>query len=383
MNELLGRFELTEGTAAVTAHRDAWDRLAATYPSPFLTHAWLTAWAQVSPQHLFCATLVSPAGELLAGALLRRAPGGLASGADESGGDWDVVAAHDAARRALWEEIAGLAPARLHLTQMRVDSPETTLACQVLASRGYGILPSVREESCPYVVLPASFEELLATRSSSTRREYRRRWRDLNRAGQVSIRTTTAGPNLERDWARFLHVEASGWKGKTRTAIITRPDAKAFYDQVVRDTAERGWLRLTLLELDGAVVGGQLAFSFGGEAFLIKTGFDESYASLGPGAAIQAEVLREAVEEGLRGADLLGAADPYKMRWTDQLRPRQRLRVFRGSPGRLAQRTWCSLLHPGLVALRDRAREDDRLRQRLEQGQRVLEIAREKVSRRT
>ena len=82
------------------------------------------------------------------------------------------------------------------------------------------------------------------------------------------------------------------------------------------------------------MIAGQLAVFLGGEGFGLKMGFDESYRDLGPGSVIIAETFREAIEEGLRGMDLLGDADPYKMRWTDQVRPRQRLRVVRGTPGK-------------------------------------------------
>ena len=369
LTDVRSAFELSEDVHALTDHRDAWDRLAMSSPSPFLTHAWLAPWARSSRQHLLCATVKGPGGELRAGALLRRVPGGLASGAEDFGGDWDVVAADETARRALWEGIVSLKPPRLHLAQLRVGSPETVIASEVLRRSGYGILPSVRTEACPYVALPATFEELLATRSSKARQDVRRRRRKLEQAGRVRFRTTTGGPNLERDWKKFLTVEASGWKGQTKSAIVTRPGAKTLYDDFVHEAAERGWLRLGLLELDGSVIAGQLAVFLGGEGFGLKMGFDESYRDLGPGSVIIAETFREAIEEGLRGMDLLGDADPYKMRWTDQVRPRQRLRVVRGTPGRVAERVWRSQLHPRLVMLRDRARDDPQLRLRLERLQ--------------
>ena len=84
-----GTFELSAGTAKLTAHRDAWDSLAALLPSPFLTHAWLISAAQVAGSETpLCATLCDSDGTLLAGSLLRKVPGGLASAGD--GEDWNV-----------------------------------------------------------------------------------------------------------------------------------------------------------------------------------------------------------------------------------------------------------------------------------------------------
>jgi hypothetical protein len=367
-----GRFDLSEGTAKLTAHREAWDSFAALLPSPFLTHAWLISSTQAVAGGLpLCATLCDSDGKLLAGSLLRRIPGGLASAGD--GADWDVVAVNEHARLALWEELARLAPKRLHLAQMRVGSPETEIACSALRSAGYGVLPSVREESCPYVVLPRNFDELLASRSRNARQQVRSRRRDLHRAGKVRFRTTSDGTEVERDFDAFVRLEASGWKGREGTAITSHPGASSFYHAFVRRAAECGWLRLHLLELNGILIAGSLVVAFGGEGFFIKTAFDESYAQLAPGAVLMAEMLRAACEEGLRGMDLLGRADQYKMRWTESTRPRQHLRVYRGPVGRIAQRGWNGIAHPRLVALRDRARTDPQLRHHLERAQRLLD----------
>ena len=368
-----GRFDLSEGTAKLTAHREAWDSFAALLPSPFLTHAWLVSSAQAAAggESPLCATLCDSDGRLLAGSFLRRVPGGLASAGD--GQDWDVVAVDEDARRALWEELARLAPMRLHLAQMRVGSPETEIACSALRSAGYGVLPSVREESCPYVVFPDTFDELLASRSRNARQQVRSRRRDLDRAGKVRFRTTCDGSDVERDFDAFVRLEASGWKGREGTAIASHPGARSFYYGFVRRAAERGWLRLHLLELNGTLIAGSLVVAFGGEGFFVKTAFDESYAQLAPGVVLMAEMLRAACEEGLRGMDLLGRADQYKMRWTDRTRPRQRLRVYRGPVGRIAQRGWNEIAHPRLVALRDRARTDPQLRHQLERAQRLLD----------
>jgi CelD/BcsL family acetyltransferase involved in cellulose biosynthesis len=366
-----GRFDLSKGTAKLTAHREAWDSYAALLPSPFLTHDWLVSSAQAAgAESSLCATLCDSDGRLLAGSLLRRIRGGLASAGD--GEDWDVVAVDEDARRALWEELARLAPKRLHLDQMRVGSAETEIACQALTSAGYGVLASVREEACPYVVLPGTFEELLASRSRNARQQVRSRRRDLDRAGTVQFRTACCGSDVERDFEAFVRLEASGWKGREGTAIASKPEASSFYQGFVRRAAERGWLRLHLLELDGTLIAGSLVVAFGGEGFFLKTAFDESYAQLGPGVVVMAEMLRAACEEGLRGMDLLGRADQYKMRWTDTTRPRQRLRMYRGPVGRIAQRAWNGTAHPRLVALRDRARTDPQLRDRLERAQRLL-----------
>ncbi len=117
-------FELSEGIAALTAHAETWDMLAAQRSNPFLTHAWLSQWAKT----------------------------------------------HEARRR-LWDELARIGPRRFHLSGLYVGSRETEIACQALADARYGVLPSVPEFPSPYITRPASFEELRASRSRSTRKQ--------------------------------------------------------------------------------------------------------------------------------------------------------------------------------------------------------------------
>lgn len=366
-------FELSEGAGALTTHAATWDALAAARPNPFLSAAWLAPWvAHHAPRDVRVATLCDPSGALLAGAVLRNAPGGLASAQDPST-DWDAVAVDDDARRRLWENLARLGHLRFHLSGMYVGTRETAIATDAFAAAGYGVLPSVREAPSPYIALPGTVEEFMASRSRNRRQQLKKRRRDLEAAGQVRLLTTRGGADLERDLDEFLRVEAAGWKGRSGTAITSSPQFEGVYREFARAAADRGWLRLYLLELDGTVIAGQIAAVLGEEMFVLKTGFDEAWAGLSPGFVLTADVIGEAIGEGLAGVDFLGRADAWKTTWTDRERPRQRLRVLRGPAGRVAERGWTSLVHPRLVRLRDRAREDPELGRRLEWVQNLVQ----------
>ena len=372
----MDHFELSVGAAALTEHAETWDLLAAERPNPFFSSAWLSQWAKGHPaEQTRCATLCSPSGELLAGALFRTAPLGLASAASPST-DWDMVAVDEASRRRLWQHVARLGLSRLHLSGVYAGTRETDIACQALAEAGYGVLPSVREAPSPYVTLPHSFEELVARQKSRSLKRQLKKRRDLDARGAVRLRTSSPGAELEHNFDEFLRVEAAGWKGREGTAIASKPQTEAEYRGFARAAAELGWLRLTLLALEDKVIAGSLDISVGGELFTVKAGFDEAYADLSPGHALNMDVFEAAIAEGLRGVDLMGRAEDYKMAWADRVQPRQRLRVLRGPVGRAAQRGWNAHLHPRLVKLRDRAREDPELGRRLERLQNLVKLER-------
>jgi CelD/BcsL family acetyltransferase involved in cellulose biosynthesis len=314
------------------AGAEGWNVLAGSAGSPFLTVEWLTAWWRAFGSGRFtCLALRDGRGALRAGACCRRLAGGrLAAAANAHTGDWDVVAADPQARRALWQALAGLGAGAVHLPGIR-SRASLDEADQELRASGYSTVRAAGIRS-PYLELPASWEELLASVSRNHRSQLRRQRRGLEREGRLVFRTTVGGDEeLERDLAAFFRVESSGWKSGAGTAILSDPRTERLYSDFAKAAAAAGWLRLHLLELDGVPVAADLSCAFAGGVFLIKTGFDERYRRLSPGLVLRGEALRSAVQEGARFYDFLGGPDGYKLRWTTELRPRAAVRAYRGA----------------------------------------------------
>ena len=96
---------------------------------------------------------------------------------------------------------------------------------------------------------------------------------------------------------RFLHVENSGWKGATGTAIARSPQRVAFYEALTRRLAQRGWLEWQTMEFDSEPVACHLAVRFGGAVALPKIGYDETYARYGPGNLLFRELLERSFDD--------------------------------------------------------------------------------------
>src|SRR4029077_19924260 len=171
-------------------------------------------------------------------------------------------------------------------------------------------------------------------------------------AGSLEFRTVAGGPSLAEDLETFLKLEASGWKAKTGTAILSSPSAERLYREFARDAAAKGWLRLYMLELNGEAIAADYGCAYEGRGVFIKTGFNEDHSRLSPGLVLRAEVLRSSIDEGLRHYDFLGDADIYKTRWTSEVHPRTQVFAYRGAarPGYVYRRT----LRPLLKSARDR-----------------------------
>jgi CelD/BcsL family acetyltransferase involved in cellulose biosynthesis len=332
-----------------------WDELALAAGSPFLTRAWLDAWWEAfGAGEPIWLTLLDADGGLRAGALLHRVRGRLAAASNVHSGAWGAVARDERARQELWDALLALGVGRVQLYGLMQAEPGTRALHETLRGAGYSVA-EVPGPFSPWLELPASYEELLGTVSASLRSQIKRRRRALEKQlGEVSFRTVASGATFDRDLETFLRLEASGWKTKSGTAILSAAATERLYRGFARAAAARGWMRLYLLEAGGEPIAADYGCAFAGCGAFIKTGFDETHGRLSPGLVLRAEVLRSSIDEGLRQYDFLGGADTYKTRWTSQIRPRTCLYAYRGlaRPGYVYR----TALRPSLKSLRDRVR---------------------------
>jgi hypothetical protein len=360
LNTAAGRLVVHEGRTAFAALRDPWDELAARAPSPYTTHAWLLAFLDGFglSGRVACPALHDEDGSLRAAAcLLRDRLGGYSSATNDHSGDWDIVARDELAREALLKGLTSLGARRLILEHVIGDSPSVPTLRSNLATQHYRVIPTAGNRS-PYLELPRSYDELLAGFSKNMRSQVARRGRQLEKehSGELQLVQVQDG-TAEIDWAldRFFEVEASGWKAREGTAILTAPGAEQTYRAFAHALARRGWLRLYLLRVGDRVVAGDLGVAIGTTGFLVKTGFDEELGRLSPGLVLRGKVLEASIEEGLTAYDFLGPDDAYKLRWTSTVRPRVTLRAYRGSAV-LPALAWQRHLRPVAKRVRDRLR---------------------------
>lgn len=118
-------------------------------------------------------------------------------------------------------------------------------------------------------------------------KELRRRSRRLAEAGELAYRVLAPGENVEPWLARFLDLEASGWKGRQRTALACDRGSREFFERAARAAAARGRLQMLSLELDGAPIVMMCSFLAGEGAFGFKMAYDERYAKYSPGVLLQ------------------------------------------------------------------------------------------------
>lgn len=310
--------------------RHEWHALAAALAaSPFLWPGWVLAWHRAFGRGPL-KVLVAHRDDELVGVLpvqLRR--GTVVSPSNWHTPEFRPLAADDDVATLLLAAALEEGYRRVDLSFVDEGLAETMAA----AAEGLGRARIVRVLSdSPYVAVRGTAEEYFAGLSRNLRQDLQRRERRLAELGPVSLRVHTGTEHLEE----FLDLEASAWKGAAGTAIAAQEVTRRFYTEVARWSAERGWFRLAFLMVGDTAVAGDLSVEAGGVHHMLKTGYDEQYASYSAGKVLRRKMIERAFDDGLDVYHLGGAREPWKLAWTQDFERRYRVQAFGRSPsGRL------------------------------------------------
>jgi CelD/BcsL family acetyltransferase involved in cellulose biosynthesis len=284
-------------------------------PAVFLTWQWQTEWSQAfaSERPLQILAVTDESGEL-AGLLplYEETPGRLriVGGVDVSdyldliapdGREeevWAALLAHCAAHRAEWD-LHGIRAASATATVVPALAPAAGLTSTV-----------EREDRCPVLALPKTWDEYLARLSGKDRHELRRKMRRLERElPGASSRAHATVDGWDEAMTRFLTLHRLSKVGKAR---FMDERMERFFRSATRRLAAKGWARLWFLEFEDTAVAAFLCLEHAGSVGLYNSGFDPARAVLAPGIVLLAHVIRDAIDRGFPIFDFLRGEEPYK-----------------------------------------------------------------------
>lgn len=197
-----------------------------------------------------------------------------------------------------------------------------------------------------------SYEELMSRLTKHFRRNVRAHRKKLDSLEEVRFSTESGEQLWSGPFDAFLAVEASGWKGSggTESAIRLHEHLTAYYRQLATSmTGPEDRCEINSLHADGRCIAAQFCLKTGAEYTIMKIGFEEAYAWLGPGQLLLDNTLRKCCEdEGIARLDLVSdsswirdwQAEPVPMKQahmavsTFVARPLMPLLDFRYGPAR-------------------------------------------------
>jgi CelD/BcsL family acetyltransferase involved in cellulose biosynthesis len=326
--------------SAFMALEQEWNTLVeARDAGPFNRHEWIRVWIDnfAPGARLLVLTARNHAGRLVA-ALPLLAEMGLIGGlparqlvaaANTHSCRFDMIAEDPrAAGRAFLAYLLGKPGWEL----LRIcDVPEEGDAWQIYRAATELGLPVGAWESqrSPYLSFPSSHGELLADKSPMFRANLRRRRRQLERLGTLSVERVTDSSKLIERLEEGFALEQSGWKGEAGTAIAQDRRTRAFYTALAFGAARHGYLSLFFLRLDGKPIAFHYGLAYRGIYYVPKLAYDESLKGCSPGLVLVEEAIKDGIARGLRGYDFLGAEAEWKTKWSSRVLPSHWLFIFR------------------------------------------------------
>jgi len=213
------------------------------------------------------------------------------------------------------------------LTMSRL--PETSPGLSAL-SAGSGSLDVIRESDGmgSFLPIPATLDDTLQQLSSNFRKNLKKARKKLAMLPNVEAEFVSGSADVDSNLDLLMQVEASGWKGRSGTAILSSPSLVAFYRALTHRLSEAGWLEWQFLKTDGKVIAAQMATRLGRSLILCKIAYDEEHAAVSPGNMLFEKTVEHCIERGdIDEIDCLTDM-AWHRNWQMELRPHYRLSIY-------------------------------------------------------
>ena len=295
--------------------------------SPFTHPGWIATWAEAFADRPLSVIAVRREGRLVGIVPFLARATGIVSPTNWHTPHFGLAAVDARARDELATRLIECARHRLDISFLDEGSDDVRAFIDAAARAGQRVVVRTMQRSL-HVEVDGDWESYRRRIGSKALRELRRRRRLLEAEGRVEVDFHTPGERLQGLLEDGFAVEGSGWKTERGTAIVSRPETHRFYTDIAGWAAERGWLLLAFLRVDGRVAAFDLCLEYGGRIYVLKGGYDPAFRAFAPRTILLHDSLERAFARGARSYEFLGADEEYKRRWATGAHERQRLQAF-------------------------------------------------------
>ena len=218
---------------------------------------------------------------------------------------------HEASLHAVWDVLKSLPDWDvLELPSVYEKTPILRLS-QLADSEGYKTgswplppIPTIRLNRCDIAKLPPS---------SVLRSRLRQAERRLSELGDLSLQCFEKADVVQR----FFDLEASGWKGKGKSAILSDARSLQFFDEAAREAEKFKYLKLYYLELNGKLISAHFGMNYRDRYYAPKIAYEEAYREYRVGHLILSKIMRECAQQGIVEYPM-GVLEEWKTEWTKE-----------------------------------------------------------------
>ena len=290
-----------------------WTALADQVGSPYASPAWCLGWMRQSGrQPVIC--ICRTDGRLVGALPLVRDGKTLRFPEQRAGDDFRPMIAPDEDHDAVLARIAALLATTsrpwntIAVREQRSDK-EWVDAFAAALPGAYSVVARPSDERATIQLSGGTtWDSYMAGLKRGVRKETRRR--RLEEAADATTVCVEGGAELDEALRALFGLHDSRWDERGGSDV--RSDERTVTEQLVRDAASRGRLRLWIMTIDGKAAAGELAFVYESRQVHFMSGFDPQYANRGIGIVLMSYAIERAIEEEVSEIDLGPGASGYK-----------------------------------------------------------------------
>ena len=187
-----------------------------------------------------------------------------------------------------------------------------------------------KQDVCPVIQLPETFDQYLALLARKQRHEVRRKLRKLEAEVEYSVETISDPNKISIAVDEFIRLHQLSSSDKHDFWI---DEHRQFFIKLLPKLAEKGWLKLFFLYLKNwrensfnlpstnQPVSAMLVFDYTGTYSLYNSGYDPTYWQLSVGQVLTALTIADAIKQGKHTYDFLRGREEYKIRLGGKSQP--------------------------------------------------------------
>jgi CelD/BcsL family acetyltransferase involved in cellulose biosynthesis len=220
---------------------------------------------------------------------------------------------------------------RIEIRDLLQDHPAWQALATALRSAGETVVVRTRTH-CPYIPLPATFDEYLESVGAKTRKMLRYGLKRIERELSTRVVEPTSIEEVDRGMEHLEELHARAWQVRGRSGVFADPAFRLFHRLHARRAFRGGRLWLTSMATPERPIAVLLGFVSRRGLHYYQLGHDPELRAFSIGTMMVASAIARATERGLPEMDFLRGQGAYKSHLTRHERRGHDLIVHGGSP---------------------------------------------------
>ena len=181
----------------------------------------------------------------------------------------------------------------------------------------------VKEEvQCPYIIINKRWEKFYKTKiNKRTRSGNRTKFNRLKEMGIVKFRSVIDTAECQDAFEKIFKMK------QRHISLFNKQNKRQFFRTTCKRFAEKGWLKLYLIEFDEQLISYLIFFCYENIFYEYFGGFNEAYSAYAPGRLLVNYAFEDIFESDAKEINLLRGGEQWKKNWSESFRWNVRIKI--------------------------------------------------------